>query len=341
MSESVVLLNPSSPSDTGAVGLSQTEAAAVPAAAPASGAPARPVNAPAAPSDMPDADAARAPRRVNGKLDLLLYAGLTLMVLGAYAVSRMGLYDSKSDLSYWMGAAGGIGMLLLLTYPMRKHLGFMRRTGPAGRWFFGHMVLGVAGPMLILLHSQFQVRSLNAGAAYYSMIIVALSGVVGRFLYLRLHRSLNGERETLASLRETLSIDGAEARRLRFAPLVVERCRKFEAFALEQRMVSGPEVIRAMFVMPWVRWFTAVQCRRELRRKLVAVAHTESWSRKRLKAKLRMASRLSDDYLVGVQRVAMFAAWHRVFSWWHVGHVPFVYILGISAVVHVIAVHAY
>jgi hypothetical protein len=71
------------------------------------------------------------------------------------------------------------------------------------------------------------------------------------------------------------------------------------------------------------------------------VAHTEGWSRRQLKAHLRQSRRLADTYLLGAQRVAMFAAWHRLFSWWHVAHVPFVYILAISAVVHVIAVHAY
>jgi len=48
-----------------------------------------------------------------------------------------------------------------------------------------------------------------------------------------------------------------------------------------------------------------------------------------------------DEYLMGAQRVALFTAWSRVFSWWHVAHVPFVYLLVISAIVHVIAVHAY
>jgi hypothetical protein len=296
---------------------------------------------PPAPAPEPESDGAGAPRRRNARTDLMLYAAIAVMVGAAWWVSQLKLYDSKSDLAYWMGAVGGIGMVLLLTYPMRKHLGFMRRTGPAGRWFFGHMVLGVAGPMLILLHSQFEVRSLNAGAAYYSMIVVALSGVVGRFLYLRVHRSLNGQRESLSDLRQQLALDDTAARRLRFAPLVVERCRRFESYAFEQRMVSGPEVIRAMVVLPWVRWHAAWVCRRELRRRLVKVAHTEGWSRKRLNVRLRQAALLSDNYLGGVQRVAMFAAWDRLFSWWHVGHVPFVYILALSAVAHVVAVHAY
>ncbi len=52
---------------------------------------------------------------------------------------------------------------------------------------------GHHGPLLILAHSTFRVGSLNAGVALYSMIIVALSGIVGRFIYSRVNRGLYGE----------------------------------------------------------------------------------------------------------------------------------------------------
>ena len=40
-------------------------------------------------------------------------------------------------------------------------------------------------------------------------------------------------------------------------------------------------------------------------------------------------------------RVAQYTAYERVFALWHMAHLPFVYLLVISAIVHVIAVHAY
>jgi hypothetical protein len=42
-----------------------------------------------------------------------------------------------------------------------------------------------------------------------------------------------------------------------------------------------------------------------------------------------------------VVRVAQYSAYERLFALWHLAHLPFVYLLIISAVVHVIAVHAY
>jgi hypothetical protein len=232
-------------------------------------------------------------------------------------------------------------MLLLFSYPMRKHLRFMHRMGPAKGWFVGHMVLGVAGPILILLHSNFELGSVNATVAFVSMAVVALSGVVGRFLYIRLHRSLNGEKLTLGQLRQRMDSDDETRSRLRFEPAVLDRCRAFERSAVEGRTITGADVMRVMLLLPWQRWRAARDCRALLRRRLVALAHTENWSRRKLNARLDKACALVDEYLAGAQRVALFSAWERLFSWWHVAHVPFVYILVISAVVHVIAVHAY
>ena len=309
---------------------------------------------PAAPSGKPVASAApgaaagadepavgTGPKRRGQDRDGHVYALIAALVVGAWGFTRLGLYTNKSDVAYWLGVGGGVGMLLLLTYPMRKHLRFMRRAGPAKPWFNAHMVLGVVGPLLILLHSNFHIGSLNAGVAFYSMVTVAGSGVVGRFLYLRLHRGLHGEKLSLGQMRAGFHSDDGAAVRLRFAPRVVQRCREFETWALERRVVTGAEVLRAMFVVPWMRWRAARFCRAELRRRLVAVAHTEGWSRGMLQARVRAAGKLSDGYLAGAQRVAMFSAWERLFSWWHIAHVPFVYILVISAIVHVIAVHAY
>jgi hypothetical protein len=53
------------------------------------------------------------------------------------------------------------------------------------------MIMGIGGPLLILMHSTFQVGSLNAAVALYSMLLVAGSGVVGRFIYVRVHRGLS------------------------------------------------------------------------------------------------------------------------------------------------------
>jgi hypothetical protein len=282
-----------------------------------------------------------APAGSRALREVLLYLFLMALVGGAWAFTRLGLYDSKSDIAYWLGVAGGVSMLLLFSYPMRKYLRFMSRLGESKYWFVAHMVLGIAGPLLILLHSRFQIGSLNAGVAFYSMVTVALSGVIGRFLYLQVHRGVTGKKYDLDSARTRLDADNTVAVRMRIAPGVMDRCRGFERWALERRVVTGVEIVRAMALTPWVRWRTSRLCHAELRRRFVKVAHTERWSRKQFNLRVALAQALVDDYLFTAQRLATFAAWERLFSWWHVAHLPFVYILVISAIAHIIAVHAY
>jgi hypothetical protein len=46
-------------------------------------------------------------------------------------------------------------------------------------------------------------------------------------------------------------------------------------------------------------------------------------------------------YLRAVRDAAQFHTYERLFSWWHIFHIPLVYMMVFSAVYHVYAVHAY
>ncbi len=64
------------------------------------------------------------------------------------------------------------------------------------------MILGLVGPALILFHSNFQLGSVNSNVALFAMLIVAASGVVGRYLYAKIHLGLYGRK---AAVREILA----------------------------------------------------------------------------------------------------------------------------------------
>lgn len=302
-----------------------------------------PVPAPAAAPD--DLDATVAPRRLRsdspGRGDLFLYALLTALVWAAWSISRLGLLKPNDDANYWVGVTGGSLMLALFAYPLRKYVRFMQGLGKVKWWFWFHMSLGIAGPWLILVHSGFDIRSLNAGVALYSMIIVVCSGVIGRFIYVRIHRGLNGERTSLQSLRERAGMVESNARsRLHFAPKVEARLLAFERRELEADP-SWWTHLRQVTWLPVQQWITYLQCLIELRRPLQKLAHRYNWSASDLRKRKRRARRLVDHYLNAVVRVAQYTAFERVFALWHMAHLPFIYLLVISAVVHVVAVHAY
>jgi hypothetical protein len=273
--------------------------------------------------------------------DGLLYALLALLVAGTWQFARLGYYSSHDDVGYWVGVAGGIAMLLLFAYPLRKKVGFMQKWGPLKYWFAMHMVLGIAGPLLILLHSTFKVGSLNATVALTCMLIAATSGIVGRFLYRHVHRGLLGEKSSLRGLQAAMGFEHAAVKtRFHFAPAVEERLLAFEAECLKGDG-SWHTQLHRIFVLPWRQWSVYRSCRRDLDRVLLQYARERQWRRADLNARRGRARELMRNYLASVVRVAQFSAYERLFALWHVLHVPFVYIMLASSVVHVIAVHVY
>jgi hypothetical protein len=273
--------------------------------------------------------------------DTLVYLTLVILVWATWRVSQLGLFESGDDTGYWVGVTGAVMMLLLLSYPLRKYVRFAHGWGNIRIWFWLHIILGVLGPLLILLHSNFRTNSLNAAVALYSMLVVAGSGVVGRFIFQRINRGLQGEQTDMQTLMRKAGMDKDEARsRLAFAPAVEQRLKAFEA--REQSITQGwvPN-FRAVFWLPILQYQAYRQCAAELDALLPKMAASQNWSQEDLKRRRHRAKRTVDAYLNAVVGVAQFSAYSFLFSLWHVAHIPFVYVLIVTALVHVYAVHVY
>lgn len=303
---------------------------------------------PAPPSNRPRGSSA--PSRANARpvasvatarSDLLLYVLLVALVAAAWLISRLQWFKASDDSSYWIAVAGGSMIVVLFTYPLRKYLRFMQGLGKVKWWFWLHLFLGIAGPWLILVHSTFRIGSLNAGVALVSMCIVVVSGVIGRFIYVRVHRGLDGERTSLDELRERAGLVENDARsRLHFAPIAEAHLAAFEEHEL-QAQPGWATYLRQVAWLPVQRWIACRRCTAEARLRLQQLAIGLKWSEQELRRRERRAHKLIERYLDAVVRVAQYTAYERVFALWHLAHLPFVYLLVISAVVHVIAVHAY
>lgn len=300
------------------------------------------VTAAARPADR-SYGASRQGSRARLRADVLIYLALIAMVGAAWWISLQGWFTPWSRTGYWLGVAGGVSMLLLFTYPLRKRLRRAQAWGASKYWFAAHMVLGVAGPWLILLHSTFHIGSMNAAVALFSMVIVALSGVVGRFLYIRLHTDLRGEKASLAELREALGIQHQVAdSRLHAAPNALNHLREFELLVLGERGgQSGRGHLWRLFVLPWMRRDVVIRCKKEFKDTIRHLAKRDRWDKQTAVAQYRFGREQIETYSLAVQRVAQFQSFERLFSLWHVAHVPFVWIMVVCAIFHVVAVHAY
>ena len=106
----------------------------------------------------------------------------------------------KDGLGYYIGIIGALMMLSLLLYPARKHYKWLQSLGSVASWFKAHMILGVLGPALIVVHSGFEMNSKNGTVAMITMLLVVASGVIGAYVYSRLHVGLYGRRAEINDL---------------------------------------------------------------------------------------------------------------------------------------------
>jgi hypothetical protein len=280
-------------------------------------------------------------RRARQVSDLWLYLTLVVATVAVWRFSRSGLYTAGSDAGYWMGVAGGVMMVLLFAYPLRKRWQTLARFGRAKWWFVVHMVLGIGGPLMVLAHSTFRVGSLNAAVALFSMLLVSGSGVAGRFLYLRIHRGLGGERHTLASLRDSLGLAAGPADSLQhMAPQTAQRLLDFEQHHASA-LGAGRLPLLKVLALSWTARRLRQRCATEVDGHLATLAGQAGWGRDEQRQRSRVARRAVADFIHAVLRVAQFSLVDRLFSLWHVVHIPFVYVMVLCAIAHVVAVHAY
>ncbi len=100
-------------------------------------------------------------------------------------------FRAGSDLAIYCGYAGtGLMLLAILYVPLRRIKAF-RRFASNTMWFDFHLMSGTMGPAFIVLHSAFKLDNW-VSAAFWSMIIVFVSGVIGRYLYTQVPDLLNG-----------------------------------------------------------------------------------------------------------------------------------------------------
>lgn len=272
---------------------------------------------------------------------LLSYVAVSLLLYLGWTLRGEHILTAESGLGYALGIAGGSMMLLLLLYPLRKKARFMRHFGPVKYWFRLHMTFGVLGPVCILYHCGFQLGSMNSNVALLCMLIVASSGLVGRYLYMNIHHGLYGSKATLEELRrDAATLKQELAERIESAPRLLERLDAFESHALAPDCRTLTRGLRNLFLgfSAWRLRASLRQCiRAEIRRHAEAATLTNA----ELRALRRSLQQHVSARLESVRKIAGLGLYERLFSAWHLLHFPLFLMLVISGIVHVFAVHIY
>jgi hypothetical protein len=216
----------------------------------------------------------------------------------------------------------GTAMMLVgvLGYSLRRRARGLQGVGRLRTWLNVHIFLATMGPFLILLHTSFKFGGL-VSIAFWSMVAVVASGVFGRYLYVRIPKSLSGQ---------FLSLRAVEEQRDRMLQTIAERSGLSAVDVDRIHRASRRPPPRGFAGTLWRSlWFDLTQ-RRHARRvqRLLAGKGVPALAR-------ATAARLFVEEAALEQQMALLTPFQRLFRYWHLFHMPLAFVMLVVVLVHV------
>lgn len=219
------------------------------------------------------------------------------------------------------GIGGAALMLAMLSYSVRKRVPWLRRTGRLALWLDFHIWCGVTGPLLIFLHSAGKVGGLIA-ISFWSMVAVALSGILGRFLYAQIPRTAAGDQVSLEEAQRIgADLDATLRREL---GSVADQLPGLDGADVDDRSTSLVGALVGLAVEPL-----------RTRRRLDRFRARHSAVRALPRATWRRLGRAAGQRALLRRRIQLWQRIHELFHYWHVFHKPFALLMYLFAAVHI------
>jgi hypothetical protein len=243
------------------------------------------------------------------------------------------LLKPSGSIGVKLGFLGVAMFLVIFLYPLRKRWAWLSRQGLSKHWLDYHVILGLSAPFVIALHSSFKFQGF-AGMAFWIMLAVSISGVIGRYLYSQLPRSLNTAELTIKELRE---VQDSLAQQLEAQNLLPKAdLHSLLRLPTEERVhsLSMLSALVYMMALDIFRWLRVAR----LRRHALTASETLSTLGGLLPTRhhdLERAIATAREEAATAKRVLFLSRSQQVFHLWHVVHKPFSYTFAVLALFHI------
>lgn len=209
---------------------------------------------------------------------------------------------------------GIIGTLMIVAgvamYMARKRIKRFRKVGVLKYWLEFHIFLCSVGPILVLFHTSFKFGGI-VSISFWSMVAVVLSGIIGRFIYIQIPRTIQGRELSLAEIHDI---------RADVESSLQESGVHEELAELSASRDDGPKNLVS-------QWFADMTYVRNVHRALRPKVDS--------KDQLREIMKLVREEVSLTNRIRRLQQMQRLFKYWHVAHLPFALIMLIIMIIHV------
>ncbi|MCB0663293.1 MAG: hypothetical protein KDC24_11170 [Saprospiraceae bacterium] len=217
---------------------------------------------------------------------------------------------------------GIVGTILIIIgvsiYILKKRYGWWEKWGRLKYWLEFHIFLCTLGPIMILFHTAFKFGGI-VSVSFWSMVAVVASGVIGRFIYIQIPRTIEGRELSLSEVKD-MKVGVEET--LRNDYQLAEDTRNLVTAATSS-VEKGGNLLGRIWTKYWSDKKTLSKVRRDLKANNV--------NRERAK---EVVGLLKNEISLS-NKIARLQTMQNLFKYWHVAHLPFAVIMLIIMVIHV------
>lgn len=224
-------------------------------------------------------------------------------------------------LGHGMGIIGSLFMILGVSmYMARKRYRVFSRLGFLKHWLEFHIFLCTLGPILVLFHTSFKFGGIVA-ISFWSMVAVFLSGIIGRFIYIQIPRTIEGRE---LSLNEVRDMKGNIGDTLTNSIHMNEESQRIilDSIKVKEGLYQGNFIIRNIR-----RYFDD----RRTFRKVTSLLKKNNLS----KVQRGVVLNLVKNEMSLNRRIERLQLMQNLFKYWHVAHLPFALVMLVIMVIHV------
>jgi hypothetical protein len=231
------------------------------------------------------------------------------------------LLKPSGTIGHGIGILGSFLMIIGMgSYMARKRYRFLSRIGLLKHWLEVHIFLCTLGPILILFHTSYKFGGLVA-ISFWSMVAVFLSGIIGRFIYIQIPRSIEGRE---LSLNEVKGMKSDIAVIVRNTYNLNEESYNILLDSIKKKVVLYRK-------NPILRYIEKHLDDQRSIRLVKSVLKKNKLSGSDYKKILNL---VKEDILLN-RRIERLDSMQNLFKYWHVAHLPFALVMLIIMVIHV------
>lgn len=232
------------------------------------------------------------------------------------------LLKPSGFIGHGIGIIGSLMMIIgVFGYMARKRFRIFSRLGILKYWLEFHIFLCTLGPILVLYHTAFKFGGLVA-VSFWSMIAVVISGVIGRFIYLQIPRTIEGR---------AMNMNELAIKKAKFNTDLKNQFSLDDNFLelVNRSTISNDDLYKGTF-------FSQIIKRLKFEKQQYKIIRTELKKRSIPKNKQRKIIQNVHSEIVLGRRIAWLTTMQNYLRYWHVLHLPFALIMLIIMIIHVI-----